>query len=99
MAGRDKWITHRRGVTQDDVTGFLDDHALIGGFDLFRQCLAEAVGDGVTPDEIRVRSEVLVCGLNGIAQGLVTMSGYQWAAPDALVAGAVAGALAPANSP
>ncbi len=73
------------GITQEDVTRFMGDESLIGRFDLFRSCIAEVLGERAGPDDIQVRSEVLVCALNGIAQGLVTMSGYPWADPETLV--------------
>jgi AcrR family transcriptional regulator len=76
-------------VSQDDVTRFMGDDAVLARFDLFRSCIAEAVGPAASADELQVRAEVLVCSLNGIAQALVTMSGYPWPAVSTLVAGPV----------
>lgn len=97
------WLAHREhyfllfmsgGITQDDVSAFMGEGALLARFELFRECIRGAT-DACIPDEaLRVRGEVLVCGLNGVAQALVTMSGYPWASPDALVRGVVAGVLA-----
>lgn len=88
------WLEHRDryhlvfmsgGITQDDVSLFMGDEALIARFDIFRRCLSDVLGHEHPPADIQLRSEVLVCGLNGIAQGLVTMSGYPWADMRALV--------------
>jgi AcrR family transcriptional regulator len=96
------WLDHRDhyylvfmsgGITQADVSSFMGDEVLMARFDVFRSCIAEALGERAEHEEIRVRSEVLVCGLNGIAQGLVTMSGYPWAAPKTLVLGVTSGVL------
>ena len=46
-----------------------------------------------TPDDIEVKAEVLVCGLNGIAQALITLSGYPWADATALVQALTSGLL------
>lgn len=98
----DFWLGHRDhyflvfmsgGITQDDVDLFVADAELLGRFDLFRACIAAALDDGVAPEEVQVRSEVLVCGLNGIAQGLITISGYPWAAPGTLVSAVTRGVL------
>lgn len=81
------------GITQADVSSFMGDETTMARFDVFRRCIVEALGEGAEPEDIRVRSEVLVCGLNGIAQGLVTMSGYPWADPKKLVLGVTSGVL------
>lgn len=95
------WLEHRDhyflvfmsgGITQEDVSLFMGDLSMMARFDLFRACLADALGVEEA-ESVPLKSEVLVCGLNGISQGLVTMSGYPWAAPKALVATLVAGLL------
>jgi AcrR family transcriptional regulator len=73
------------GITQDDVALVMGDEALIARFDLFRRCIADVLGNEHPPEDTQLRSEVLVCGLNGVAQGLITMSGYPWSDPTALV--------------
>ena len=98
------WLAHRDryylvfmsgGITQADVSSFMSDAALIGRFDVFRSCVAAALGERAEQEDIRVRSEALVCGLNGITLGLITMSGYSWAAPKALVQATTTGVLSP----
>ncbi|MEZ5376144.1 MAG: TetR/AcrR family transcriptional regulator [Acidimicrobiales bacterium] len=100
----DFWLEHRdhyflvfmsSGITQDDVSLFMGDASVISRFDLFARAVAEVLGVDADPDLLRVRSEVLICGLNGVAQALVTMSGYPWADTSSLVRGVTAGATAP----
>lgn len=89
------WLAHRdqyfvvymsEGLTQEEVSFFIsDDSAVVARFDLFRSCVADAVGGAASDDDIQVLAEVLVCGLNGITQGLITMSGYPWSTPEKLV--------------
>ena len=96
------WLDHREqyflvfmsgGITQDDVSGFMSDDAVLVRFDLFRSCVGEVLGAHAAPDDVRVASEVLVAGLNGIVQGLVTISGYPWSDPTTLVDRLVAGVV------
>ncbi|TCP61583.1 TetR family transcriptional regulator [Rhodovulum bhavnagarense] len=96
------WLTHRDhyfmifmsgGLTRADVTGFVQGDAALARFDLFRICLAQALGDGPPPQDLRVKSEALLCALNGTAHNLITIGGYDWATPEALVQEAVAGLL------
>ncbi len=96
------WLQHRDhyflvfmsgGITQDDVRAFVDDAVLITRFDLLRTCLADARADGIEASKLGAKSELLFCALNGIAQGLITISGYPWPEPETLVRGAVDGAL------
>jgi AcrR family transcriptional regulator len=96
------WLEHRDhyylvfmsgGITQADVGSFMGDPVVMSRFDVFRSCIADALGEGAEHEDVRVRTEVLVCGLNGIAQGLVTMSTYPWAAPRTLVRGVISGVL------
>lgn len=55
--------------------------------------------DSATPDSgppsarTRLKAELLVCALNGIAHNLITIPGVDWSPPEALVAEAVAGVL------
>jgi hypothetical protein len=40
-----------------------------------------------------VKSELLLCILNGIAHNLITISAYPWSSPDMLVQHAIRGLL------
>ena len=88
------WLTHRdhyflvfmsSGISQADVSSFMGDEAITARFAIFRTCIAAALGERTEAQDIRVRAEVLVLGLNGITQGLITISGYPWATPKVLV--------------
>ncbi|MCB0995508.1 MAG: TetR/AcrR family transcriptional regulator [Acidimicrobiales bacterium] len=96
------WLEHRDhyylvfmsgGITQEDVSRFMGDEAVLTRFDLFRSCIADLLAPSATPDDIEVKAEVLVCGLNGIAQALITLSGYPWADATALVQALTSGLL------
>lgn len=97
------WLDHRDhyflvfmsgGISQDDVSLFMADEKLLARFDLLRSCIADTFCEKPSPEELRVRGEVLLCGLNGVAQALITMSGYPWSDRQVLVRGVIAGALA-----
>ncbi len=96
------WLEHREhyfmvfmsgGISQADVTGFVSDSATLARFDLLRDSLQAALGTP-EPEVLRVKSELLLCMLNGIAHNLITIPGYDWSAPEALVEQAVRGLLA-----
>jgi AcrR family transcriptional regulator len=76
-------------VEQSDVSIFVQDDALLARFDIFRQCIAEASLQPLDAQELELRSELLLCALNGISQNLITISGYAWAKPETLVDAAV----------
>lgn len=81
------------GVSQDDVSVFVADDPVLSRFDLFRTCLSEALGTGATQAALTLKTQLLLCGLNGVAHNLVTISGFPWAAPKRLVRGVVDGVL------
>lgn len=96
------WLTHpdhyrmvfmTEGVTQADVGDFVaDDH---GGdhYRLFAEALQAVLGRTSAAD-LKLRTDVLVCGLHGVAHNAITISAYRWAPAKRLVAMVVAGALA-----
>ena len=97
------WLEHREhyfmvfmsgGISQQDVVGFVSNRATVARFDLLRVCLEAALDDTTDPESLRLKSEVLLCLLNGAAHNLITISGYPWSAPEDLVRHAVAGLLA-----
>jgi hypothetical protein len=70
------------GVTQPEVIVFLDEAAdqFALFFDLMRRAWATA-----SPDDVEGRTQALLCGLQGVAHNLVTVSGYGWAPAERLV--------------
>jgi len=85
------WVDHpetyrvvymTEGVTQPEVSVFLDEAAdqFALFFDLMRRVWATA-----SPDDVEGRTQALLCGLQGVAHNLVTVSGYGWAPAERLV--------------
>ena len=81
------------GVSQSDVSVFAGNEAVLARFRLFRDSLAEALGNDASDAVLTLKSELLLCALNGIAHNLITISAYPWSKPEALVGEAVAGML------
>jgi AcrR family transcriptional regulator len=97
------WLGHREhyfmvfmsgGVSQAEVTGFVSNNDILVRFDLLRSSLESALGGGAGAEELRVKSELLLCMLHGIAHNLITIGGYPWSRPEKLVQQAVDGLLA-----
>ncbi len=77
------------GVTQSDVTVFLDHPELIQRFDVFKQALVASTAVPLEDADLKLRLETFLCFLNGIAHNLITISGYKWSDPDKMVARAI----------
>lgn len=94
------WLDHRdhyrivfmtEGISQDDVGVFVQDATTAQRFAFFARVLA-----AVLPSATGARKEktdLLICGLHGIAHCLITMSSYKWTRADALVDELIAGLL------
>jgi AcrR family transcriptional regulator len=80
-------------VEQADVSIFVQDDVLLARFDIFRASIAAALPRATPDSALVLKSELLISSLNGIAQNLITISGYHWSAPEQLVDAAVRGAL------
>ncbi|MEO1100931.1 MAG: TetR/AcrR family transcriptional regulator [Pseudomonadota bacterium] len=98
----DFWLKHRdhyflvfmsSGVSQPDVSVFVDDDKVVERFSLIQDSLAEALSPKSSAEEIALKTQLLLCALNGIAHNLITISAYPWAEPEALVRAAVSGTL------
>ncbi|WP_424338565.1 TetR/AcrR family transcriptional regulator [Henriciella sp.] len=98
----DFWLSHREhyflvfmssGISQSDVSIFVDDDGVVERFDIFRQTIESVLGTRATKAETALKSQLLLCALNGIAHNLITISAYDWASPKDLVDAAVSGAL------
>lgn len=96
------WLEHRdhyfmvfmsSNVDQSDVSIFVQDDALLGRFQIFQRGLADASFDGLSEADLTVKSEMLLCALNGITQNLITISAYPWSSPQVLVNAAISGAI------
>jgi AcrR family transcriptional regulator len=80
------------GVTQSDVSVFVRQDSALSRFAVFRECLAEAL-PGVSASDLALKSQILLCALNGIAHNLITISAYPWSKPKKLVRAVVSGML------
>jgi AcrR family transcriptional regulator len=81
------------GLTQSDVSVFVQNDALLQRFAIFRDTLSKALDEKVSEAELTLKSDLLLCVLNGIAHNLITISGYPWTRPEKLVRAAVQGIL------
>lgn len=88
------WLDHRdhyflvfmsSNVEQSDVSVFVQDDALLARFQIFRRSIAEASTQPLDEVQLELRTQLLLCGMHGIAHNLITISGYTWAEPDALI--------------
>ena len=82
-------------VEQSDVSIYVQDDELIGRFAIFQTGISQACTARLTEPEIKLRAELLLCSLNGIAHNLITISGFPWTEPAALVQAAVRAAIQP----
>lgn len=98
----DYWLGHREhyfmvfmsgGLSRADVTAFLETDLTGGRYALFQHCLGDALPAQTDAAMLRLRSEGLVCSLNGIAQALITLAGHDWSPRDALLEDCVDSAL------
>jgi len=79
------------GVTQTEVSQFLDGEASLAGIGLFRDVMAVLMPGEA---DLRLRNDFLMCALQGIAHCHITMGGYGWSSPDLLSDRAVIAAIA-----
>ena len=82
-----------RDVEQTDVNVFLDGGQAMQRFSMVYQWLEGALGDDVDPAALNLKSQTLICALNGISHNLITISGFSWGEPVDLVEHAVEGIL------
>lgn len=93
------WLDHRdhyrivfmtEGISQDEVGVFVKDAATAQRFAFFTRALAANLpATGALKD----KSDLLICGLHGIAHCQITMSSYEWARADTLVDELISGLL------
>ena len=85
------WVDHPQtyrvvfmteGVTQPEVGAFVDDAK--GQYALFYSAMHEAWAP-TTAEDVDARTQTLLCGLQGVAHSLITVSGFGWAPAEQLV--------------
>lgn len=95
------WIDHperyrlvfmAEGVTQPDVSLFLDNPDIVKRYSLFLMAIqaVEVLGDGA---ETRLKLDFLLSVLHGIAHNKITMSAYPWSSPEDQLKYAIKGIL------
>ncbi len=96
------WLTHRdhyflvfmsSDVQQTDVSVFVEQDGIVERFSLIRHVLGAARGQPADHNEVEIQAQVLICGLNGIAHNLITISGYPWVNAEQLVRAMVKGTV------
>jgi hypothetical protein len=73
------------GVTQSDVSAFIDSPELVQRFTLFSHALLESCAEEPNPEDVKVKLDAFMCFLNGIAHNLITISGHGWSDPKEMV--------------
>lgn len=99
------WIEHpdhyrlvfmSAGVSQGDVTVFVENDAIAARYTIFASALGACTGRADA--RLAKYAEVLICGMIGVAHSHITISGYPWSAADALVVTLVDGILLSATN-
>lgn len=80
-----------KGINQSDVRDFIGDTATLQRFGLFGMCLKQALPEDVSQELLEIKTEMLLCFLNGISHNLITISSYPWIDCNVLVSEAVSG--------
>lgn len=90
------------GVTQPDVSLFLDNPDIVTRYTLFLKAIqdlegrdleAEALKTQEGADEARSKLDFILSTLHGIAHNKITMSGYPWSSPEDQIKYAIKGIL------
>lgn len=79
------------GVTQTDVSVFIDRPEIVAQFEIFMLAIIRCHGGAIEPDQLKRKLDALICFLHGIAHNLITINGYQWTPANELIAIAVDG--------
>ncbi|MEQ9520727.1 MAG: TetR/AcrR family transcriptional regulator [Parvibaculum sp.] len=99
------WLEHREryfmvfmsgGISKADVVGFVSEGPSLARFEMLRTNLGAALGGGTDAETLQLKTDLLLCVLNGIAHNLITINGYPWSDPETLVHQAISGLLATA---
>ena len=82
------------GVTQPDVSLFVDNADIAQRFQVFASAILEAHDGKIDAARVKQKLDALLCFLHGIAHNRITISGYPWTDIENLIAAAVQGVLA-----
>lgn len=84
------------GIDQGEVSVFVEASPVAGHYAVFFSALAIAADRPIA--DIVGAAQMLICGMNGIAHSLITISGYPWEPPQKLVANLVEGTVLNASA-
>jgi AcrR family transcriptional regulator len=73
------------GVTQPDVSLFLDRPDSVARFGVFARAISDTHSSPLDPPVLKMKLDLLLCLLHGIAHNTITISGYEWTAPGDLI--------------
>ena len=73
------------GVTQSDVSVFIDNPILAQRYAIFANALTDLGASELPPEDVKIKLDAFLCFLNGIAHNMITISGYGWSDPVVLV--------------
>ena len=73
------------GVTQPEVSMFVDNPEIAGGFGTLTQIIAKAAGGSINDPGIKAKIDLVVSALHGIAHNKITISGYPWADAEVMI--------------
>jgi len=85
------WLAHTdhyrlvfiaEGVTQPDVSLFLDNPDVVDRFQVFANAIADANTEELPIEQVKPKLDALICFLHGIAHNLITISGYPWSSSE-----------------
>jgi AcrR family transcriptional regulator len=82
------------GISQEDVSVFVQSDPLIVRFQVFLETLAAALALKPGDLEVRTKMDLLMATLHGVAHNQITISGYPWTDPDILVRAAIRALIA-----
>lgn len=80
------------GVTQPDVSAFLDSPDSLARFELLLSAVQRLDGQAMQFD-LKAKTDFLISVLHGIAHNAITISGYEWASPEVQIRYAIKGIL------
>ncbi|MEP3421484.1 MAG: TetR/AcrR family transcriptional regulator [Erythrobacter sp.] len=87
------WLSHpehyrlvfmAEGVTQPEVSLFVGNPEIIAGFDRIAHTIAEAASLR-DANVVKLKSDLLMGAMHGIAHNAITISGYPWSDADAMI--------------
>lgn len=81
------------GVSQPEVSVFLDQPDITHRYALFADAIMKASKATPTEAQTKLKLDLLICVLHGIAHNHITISGYPWSPPEDMVRAALGGLL------